>query len=443
MTSSSYGAEERVLTDSPSNKVLTNIHCWSPDSRRIVYDVRSAKNGDLFDGRRIKSVDVGSGKTEILYESKNGACCGVVTCSPVDDRVVFIHGPENPDENWSYSFQHRRGVIRYPDGRTETLDACNVAVPLVPGALRGGSHVHVFSGDGQLVSFTYNDHLLDDLDRREPAAEHDFDQRNVGVSVPLRPVVVNRLHPRNHDGSHFSVLVTKTTNDPVPGSDDISKAYEEGWVGRNGYEKPDGGRQKYALAFLGDVSLGGGQSAAEVFIVDLPERFADYAIPGDEPLEGSLTGRPQPPKGIVQRRLTQTTDRKYPGVQGTRHWLRSSPDGSRIAFLMKDDNGVVQLWTVSPNGGEPAQWTQGDTDVASSFSWSPDGCRIAYVMDRSVFVSTESETLRITPRTRDAEAPLALAVVFSPDGNHIAFVRNLLHADGTRYNQVCIVSKFL
>ena len=29
-----------------------------------------------------------------------------------------------------------------------------------PGALRGGSHVHVFSPNGERVSFTYNDHVM-------------------------------------------------------------------------------------------------------------------------------------------------------------------------------------------------------------------------------------------------------------------------------------------
>jgi hypothetical protein len=51
---------------------------------------------------------------------------------------------------------------------------------------------------------------------------------------------------------------------------------------------------------------------------------------------------PLSPKGCTQRRLTFTAQRKFPGIQGPRHWLRSSPDGSRIAFLMKDDAGVVQ-----------------------------------------------------------------------------------------------------
>ena len=83
-----------------------------------------------------------------------------------------------------------------------------------------------------------------------------------------------------------------------------------------------------------------------------------FTVPGDGSLAGTERRMPFPPKGVVQRRLTFTADRPFPGIQGPRHWLRSSPDGRRIAFLMKDEDGLVQLWTVSPNGGAPAQVTR-------------------------------------------------------------------------------------
>ncbi|PBD34340.1 hypothetical protein CK247_30830, partial [Klebsiella pneumoniae] len=46
-----------------------------------------------------------------------------------------------------------------------TITCCTSAIrrwipPYTPGALRGGSHVHVYSPNGQFVSFTYNDHVL-------------------------------------------------------------------------------------------------------------------------------------------------------------------------------------------------------------------------------------------------------------------------------------------
>jgi Tol biopolymer transport system component len=139
-------------------------------------------------------------------------------------------------------------------------------------------------------------------------------------------------------------------------------------------------------------------------------------------LAGTETQRPFIPKGVSQRRLTFTTDRKFPGLQGPRHWLRSAPDGSRIAFLMKDDSGVVQLWTASPNGGAPVQVTSNQWSIASAFSWAPDGRRIAHAMDNSVCVTDvkTGETTRLTPRVEDAFAPRPEACVFSPDGKQIS-----------------------
>ena len=150
-----------------------------------------------------------------------------------------------------------------------------------------------------------------------------------------------KQHPREYDGSHYCVLVSETVPQPQPGSDQINRAYEEGWIGREGYRKGDGSRQRWALAFIGDTLSAAGEKLPEVFIVDLPENDADYARAGALPLQGTESELPAPPQGVRQRRVTFTGDRRFPGVAGApRHWLRSSPDGSQIAFLMKDDGGV-------------------------------------------------------------------------------------------------------
>jgi hypothetical protein len=428
---------ERQVTSASYGHILTNVNVWCPDSRWIVYDARSDPAGEVFDGSRIERVDVDTGEVEVLYESRNGAHCGVVTCSPVDDRIVFIHGPEDPTPDWQYAAHHRRGVVVRTSrpGTAQTLDARDLVPPFTPGALRGGTHVHVFSGDGQWVSFTYEDHVLAALGDGD--ADHDLNQRNVGVSVPVRPVRVPPDHPRNHDGSHFSVLVTRTTDHPRPGTDEISRAFSDAWVGINGYVKPDGTRQKRAIALQGNVVAVDGETISEAFVVDIPD---DVTVPGAGPLEGTATRRPLPPKGTAQRRLTHTADRRYPGLRGPRHWLRSSPDGSRIAFLMRDDDGVVQLWTVSPNGGEPQQLTRKAHDIASAFTWSPDGRYIAHAMDNSVCVTRmqDGATIRLTPRSDAAAAPRPEACVFSPDGTKIAYVRRVKSEGGDEHNQVFV-----
>lgn len=432
-------ALERQVTRGPGGRILTNIGAWSPDGRWLVYDVRPDASGEVFDGARIEAVDVATGEIRVLYEARNGARCGVVTCHPSRREVAFIHGPENPTPDWSYGPYHREGLLvdwEVPGNVAVHLDARDLVAPFTPGALRGGSHVHVFSPDGRLVSFTYEDHVLARTGTPEPGVERN--QRNIGVSVVGRPVTVGRDHPRNHDGSAFTVLVTRTVDEPRPDSDEIAKAYEEGWIGQRGYVRADGSRQRYALAFLGNVITGSGRTNAEVFVVDLPD---DLTQPGDGPLEGTAVRRPAPPRGTVQRRLTYTADRRHPGVQGTRHWLRTSPDGGRIAFLMKDDDGVVQLWTVSPAGGPPQALTRNRQDVASTFTWSPDGRWIAHVLEGSVCVTDTAvgATHRLTERAEGEAVPRPEACVFSPDGRRIAYVRRLAEPDGRRFNQICVL----
>ncbi len=426
-------AEERQLTHAPHGHVLTNVNVWSPDGRWIVYDVRTVDS--VFDGTRIEQVEVATGEIQTLYETKNGAACGVVTYHPREPKVVFIHGPDDPSPAWSYGVTRRRGAVvdvRRP-GEARPLDAMNYAPPFTPGALRGGSHVHVFSPDGAWASNTYED---DVLARRDAAtgegSDRDFNQRNIAVSVPppaASGVRVVRSHPRNHDGDTFSVLVTRTVNRPRPGSDEISRAYEEGWV--------VGAAGRRSLAFLGNVTACDGREHAEVFIVELPE---DLTRAGEAPLEGTSTRRPAPPAGVRQRRLTFTEERKFRGVATPpRHWLRAAPDGSQIAFLMMDDAAVVQLWLVSPRGGALRQITRNPSGIASAFTWSPDGRAIAHVMDGGVCVTdvASGATRRLTPAT--AAPALPFACVFSPDGRQIAFMRSVANG-GEAFTQIFAVA---
>ena len=433
--------EPRQITAAPHGHVLTNSGVWSPDSRWIVYDIRSAADGSTFDGTRIERVDVETGRVEVLYESRNGAHCGVVTSSPVDDRIAFILGPESPTPDWSYGAARRQGVVVRASrpGVTENLDARDLTPPFTAGALRGGSHVHVFSPDGAAVSFTYEDAVLEAAAAAGTGAEQHL--RGVGVSVCGRSTPVPKTHPRNHDGSAFTVLVSRLSDAPWPGSDEISKAVEEAWVGTNGYVRADGLRQRRAIAFQGHVVTATGATISEVFILDLPDDLAALCVAGDRPLAGTAVTRPAPPHGVTQRRLTFTADRRHPGLQGPRHWLRSSPDGSRIAFLMRDDVGIVQIFTVNPAGGESRQLTHDARGVTSAFSWSPDGRRIACVIDGSVcLVAADSgEVTRLAPPVRDGSAPRPEACVISPDGRRIAYVRHIAGSDDRAWNQIFTV----
>ena len=441
---SDYPAEKQ-LTHGPGGRVLTNTHPWSPDSRYLAFDTRGEKDTSGYDGTRIELLDVHSGHVRNIYTSKNGAGCLVVTFHPTKNTVVFILGPEHPTPDWKYGFAHRQGVMVDADhpGKAVNLEARNITSPFTPGSLRGGSHVHVFSADGECVSFTYNDHVLPLELKPDAPADAQIDQRNVGVAfLKLGPVHVPKTSIRNHDGAAFTILATRTVNHPKPGSDEIEKAYEEGWIGHNGYIKPDGTRQKRALAFQGDLYTADGKRISEVFVADLPE---DVTVnPEDGTLAGTETHRPLPPKGTVQRRLTHTADRKFPGLGGTpRQWLRSAPDGSRIAFMMHDDAGIVQLFTISPNGGEPVQITHNDFSITSSFNWSPDGSHIAYAADGCICITdvATGKTDRLTAKRSDPlDAPGAECVDWSPNGKQIAFLRHLEDTPGGhRSSQIFVV----
>lgn len=407
----------RQLTFAPRHHQLTNINSWTPDSEWLVFDVRPS--GASFTGQTIERVNVFTGNQEVIYRASHGAHVGVVTVNPQHpDRYVFIHGPENPDTYWHYDFHRRRGVI-VEAGQAATLDAMDMTPPFTPGALRGGTHVHVWSPDGSRLSFTYNDAVLHEYDIR-------LDQRNIGIALPCGPVIPPKNHPREYDGSHFCVLVSKTTADPKPGSNDIQRAYEEGWVGERGYLTSAGQRQRWALAFIGDTCSRNGEKVPELFIVDLPDDLASLQQAGAEPLCGTPTTMPAPPQGIEQRRLTFTGHNRYPGIVNVpRHWIRSSPDGRELAFLMRDNNGIVQLWVISPNGGEPRQVTEGSQGVQSAFNWHPSGKVLGFIQQGCV-VLCNAENGSVTALTSPGLAePSPDAVVFSPDGKYIAWMQDV------------------
>ncbi len=284
---------ERQVTSARRGHILTNVGVWSPDSQWIVYDTRSDAAGDVFDGQTIEMVNVNSGEVRVLYRATNGAHCGVVTFHPRESKVAFILGPENPGPDWRYAAWHRRGVIVNVEqpGHTRNIDARDITPPFTAGALRGGSHVHVWDAAGDWISFTYEDHILAQFASTSPTNEVNL--RNLGVSIPSQPVRVEPDHIRNHDGDFFSVLVTRTTANPKPGSDEIRRACEEGWIGTNGYIRTDDSRQRRSLAFQGQVIAPSGEVVTEVFVVDLPEQLTQS---DSGPLSGTETRAPVPPK---------------------------------------------------------------------------------------------------------------------------------------------------
>jgi len=419
-------AGELQITFEPRNHDLDNCDSFSPDDKWLVYDTRS-RPAAIGSNSNIEKVNVETGEIFVLYETANrneyGPGCGAASYSPVENKVVFIHGPVNADARRCYRFWRRTGVVveEGRGGKPIFLDARDVTSPFTPGALRGGTHRHEFSGDGKWVGFTYNDAIMARLEKQRGG---NLDLRTIGVASSIRPVTVDKdSEGENNHGAWFSVLVVRVVCNPEPGSDQISRAFSDSWVGTKGYRKPDGSRQR-ARAFLGNVRDKYGKELTEVFIVDIPDRID---VAGDEgPLEGTLESLPMPPKGADQRRLTRTENRRYPGVvTEPRHWVRSSPDGTWISFLARDDGGIVQVFLVSPLGGDPVQLTRGSSSVQSTVRWNPNGGEIVYVCDNSIFICdvragpSFGRARRITQRTKQPP----LSPVWSHDGRTIAYNR--------------------
>jgi WD40 repeat protein len=419
--SSSIQVKIIQLTRDNSGHTIHNTQCFSPDDQWIVFDSRNYDTLINSTGN-ISMVNTQTGEIRELYHTKHqtlyGPGVGAATFSPVDNRVIFIHGIRNADKSNPYGITRRTGVavdIAKPF-HSIFMDARDITPPFTPGALRGGTHAHNWSGDGKWISFTYNDFIISELEKKDSLAK---DLRTVGVMVPGHPVhVPYDASEENNSGEMFSVVVAKVTETPKPGSDEIDKAFDEGWIGVKGYQKSDGRWQRRAIAFQGEVVNTDGTKKIEVFVTDLSEDLTK-ANPG-QPLEGTLSSRPNIPAGVSQRRITRLEN----GIQGSRHWLRSSPDGNIIAFLSKDDNGIIQVFGVSPNGGKITQLTFNSHSVQGPFNFSPDGKRLAYLADNSVLVTDikTGKSKRLTPRYSDEESVTG-SVVWSNHGSMLAFNR--------------------
>ena len=292
---------ERQLTSESVNHTLDNGDNFSPDDRWLVFDTRGDDNSIGRNGL-VGRVSVADGKVETVYREtlaqSSGPGLGAASFNPVDGSVDFIRGLTSasagrPYEQWrrtgGFVSASQPGVLRYLDGR-------DVTPPFSAGALRGGTHRHEWSADGQWIGFTYNDALLAEIEQR---TGRKVNLRTIGVATRVGHPVRVHPGPENQEGEMFAVVVARVTPDPRPGSDDVSRAFEDAWVGRAGYRRADGSWQTRARAFLGTVRGRDGKDFTEVFIADIPDRID---VPGEDgPLEGTATTMPNPPRGATQR----------------------------------------------------------------------------------------------------------------------------------------------
>lgn len=424
-----YLRETQVTKDISRNHDLDNNDNFSPDGKWLVYDTRTNAGG-IGACRSIERVNSETGETHVLFDIPDnhdfGPGTGAASYHPIENKVIFIHGLPGCTEKNPYQQWRRTGVMVKDDqpNVTVNMDSRDVAYPYTPGALRGGTHRHEWSRDGKWIGYTYNDAVMKKL---EDSTGIKWNLRTIAVSNQFHPVIVDPdKEGENVSGTWYSAVVVRVIPDPEPGSDEISNAASDSWIGTSGYKKTDGSMQ-VARAFLGKVRDKNGNPVDELFVVDIPDSIN---IPGEYgPLEGTWNTFPMPPKGTIQRRLTRTAGSVYPGCSGV---VRSSPDGSRISYLAKDKNGIEQIFLIAPDGGDRVQLTEHTSDVQSGARWSRDNHSICYIWDNSIVICEisdrpfEQRFKRLTEKT--AEAPSNL--VWSNDGKTLAYNR-MVPADGS------------
>lgn len=431
--------EIQLTNDLSYHHDLDNNDNFSPDNQWLVYDTRT-DNGGIAASAKIEKVNVKTGEKKVIYEVKNnqafGPGVGAASYSPVANQIVFIHGLNNITEKNPYQQWRRTGVM-IDESRNDNpifVDARDINSPFTKGALRGGTHRHEFSGDGNWIGFTYNDAIMKAL---EDSTGQKYNLRTIGVSKKGKSVnISDKNNGENLSGEWFSALVVKVVPSPKIGSDEISHAAGDSWVGKNGYLKSDGTRQ-IARAFIGTVRAENGENVDEVFIVDIPESIEFDGEFGS--LEGTKIQLPQPPKGTTQRRLTYTSKNRNTGCTGI---VRSSADGSLLTFLAKDAQNIKQIFTISPNGGSPKQITFHETDIEGSIRWHPSGKSIFYIWNGSI-CKIEVNNLEFGKRLNiisKSTKPSPTNLVVSHDGKILAFNRLLQSSqDGLKTKQIFLI----
>lgn len=434
-TPNKFKVERQITTDFSQNHDLDNNDNFSPDDQWLVYDTRTEEGGIGANGK-IEKVNVTTGEKVTLYELEHNAAfgpgVGAASYSHTENQVVFIHGLLNAATDYPYQQWRRTGVIIADNARgiPISMDARDTSYPFTSGALRGGTHRHEWSGDGQFIGFTYNDALMKTF---EDSTSVNYNLRTIGVSKKGKNVIVkDTLKDENFSGEWFSALVVKVVSDPKRGSDEINRAEEDSWVGIAGYKKDDGTQQR-SRAFIGTVKDNTGKEVKEVYIVDIPECLS--CVGEDGLLEGTETSFPSPPAETVQRRLTYTAESKFPGCEGV---VRSAHDGSILAFLGFDENNIKQVFTIPPSGGIPEQQTFHASDVQSGVRWHPNEYGICYVWNNAI-VSRKIGEKEFEIWTKPSEEP-PMNLVWSHDGSNIAYNRTVTNEAGQLAKQIFIIN---
>jgi WD40 repeat protein len=413
----SLNVRETQITTDDRGHCLNSTQCFSPDGNTVVYDTRN-EDAKLAANGQIRMLNLETGEDVLLYETQHqteyGPGVGAATFSPDGNSVLFLGGIQNASADNPYSFTRRTGIgitLNNP-GFPIWMDARNIQPPFTPGALRGGTHAHSWSGDGEYISFTYNDHILAEASK---SGKDVIDTRTVGVMFPKKVLVPAADNIENKNGEYFSVLISRVVKQPTPGTDQISKAFDDCWIGKNGYLRPDGARQQHAIAFQGHTCTVDGSAITAIYVVDIPADLPDHV---DTISAGTMTDLPEIPQPIRQRRITGD---EVNVSASPRHWLRSTPDGALIGFLAADENDIIQLWGISPNGGPVKQLSFLPVSIEGPFNFSPDGKYAGYLAGGNVYITRIEDGISNALTSLKPNIERVGPVIWSPDKYILAY----------------------
>lgn len=383
-----------TLTQSDRGHTLHHNSVFNFNNEWIVFD---ARNDDTKIGEctEIGMVNVKTKEERIIYQTKNpsqfGPGVGAASFHPHENRVIFIHGLPNANAEKPYAMTRRFGMLVDIDQGNLAIpaDSRDITKPYSKGSLRGGTHSHAWSPEGNKISFTYNDEFV------EP------DLRTVGLMVETDGLDKVDEIPDNVQGTYCSTLVANVVSNPVPGSDQIEKAFDECWLDNN------------LLAFQGNTRNKEGKLITEVYVVEVNKDI----LLKDSIVQNS-SDYPPVPFGINPIRISRSEQ----GLSNFRHWLRASPDGKLIYALAKDKQDRNQIIQCDIRSGKLTYLTEFDLSVSSPINLDPKGERITFIADNNVYLFhlKQSKLEKLTGFATD-DSRIQGIPNFSRDGKIIAF----------------------
>lgn len=410
-------AQEHQITSSPTGHDLDNNDNFSPDGKWLCFDTRETVEFGIHNSQSIGIVNIETGEEKVLLEYPDAVISkidpapgiGAVTFNHARAEVAFIHGPpldEVPDRG-GYDFPNRTGAridIDQP-GVVHWLDKRDTATErdTIPGALRGGTHRHEFTYDGNRIGFTYNDKLMTEYDR------------TVGYMEP---------HPQAPEGvSHYTVLMVPVVPMGTAKPGELEKAWGDSWVGADGRMR----------AFIGRVRNADGETYEQsLYIADVP-----LSVDITTADSGAVDRFPTPPKGITLRRLT------HDWAEGI---VRGTLDGKRVAYYAKDADGTTQIFVIPSDGSAPSrQVTSLRAGTETGLRWHPSGDFVLSISNNAVVLTSvrEKDFGKSTYLTDPADKRQLTKLAISWDGTMLAFNRPVESPDknylGENHTQIFVL----